>query len=154
MHPRSNTFLIDMDSLTSLTSLPEVTRVINYPWYHPPSATVPLKSFVMLLGSSQFTTAFNLLNSFAVPLIGTPFNSLVVYVSSPLFSYFHRLAVLVVSFSIKTFRIHPARLKGLGIPRTKKDHICRKYLAFIYFHDISNTYFTLRDLLKFTGLLV
>ena len=86
MHPRSNTFFIDMDSLTSFTSLPEVTRVINYPLHHRYSATVPLKSFVMLLGSSQFTTAFNWLNSFAVPLIGMPFNSLVAYIASPLIS--------------------------------------------------------------------
>ena len=108
----------------------------------------------MLLGSSQFTTAWMELSSSAVPLMGLPSRSEVISLSLSLQSYLQRLTILVVGLAIQTLCVDPTGLGRLGISRTKEHEIGREDLTLVDSDNVADANGALGTLLETLGLIV
>ena len=61
---------------------------------------------------------------------------------------FQRLAVFVVSLSIQTLRVDPARLGRLGIARVEEDHVCGEDVSLVDLHNVADADVALRNILE------
>lgn len=108
----------------------------------------------MLLGSSQFTTAWMELSSSAVPLMDLPSRSEVISLSLSPQPYLQRLTILVVRLAIQTLRVDPTGLGRFGVSRTEEDEIGRKDFTLIDSDNVANANGALRTFLETLRLLV